>query len=65
MVAQPARCAVVGAGLAGAAVARALALRGWQVTVLDRAAQPAAAHPACRPAWWRRTCRPTTDHCRA
>ncbi|QTD43784.1 FAD-dependent 5-carboxymethylaminomethyl-2-thiouridine(34) oxidoreductase MnmC [Ottowia testudinis] len=39
---QPARCAVVGAGLAGAAVARALALRGWQVTVLDRAAEPAA-----------------------
>ncbi len=32
----PARCAVVGAGLAGAAVARALALRSWQVTVLDR-----------------------------
>ena len=42
MVAQPARCAVVGAGLAGAAVARALALRGWQVTVLDSAAHPAA-----------------------
>ncbi|HOB65553.1 FAD-dependent 5-carboxymethylaminomethyl-2-thiouridine(34) oxidoreductase MnmC [Ottowia sp.] len=39
---QPARCAVVGAGLAGAAVARALALRGWQVTVLDRAPEPAA-----------------------
>ncbi len=36
------RCAVVGAGLAGASVARALALRGWQVTVLDQAAQPAS-----------------------
>ncbi len=42
LAAAPARCAVVGAGLAGAAVARALALRGWQVTVLDRAAEPAA-----------------------
>lgn len=30
-------CAVVGAGLAGASVAAALARRGWQVTVLDRA----------------------------
>ena len=39
---QPARCSVIGAGLAGAAVARALALRGWQVTVLDRGAEPAA-----------------------
>ena len=38
----PGSCAVVGAGLAGASVARALALRGWQVTVLDQAAQPAA-----------------------
>lgn len=35
-------CVVVGAGLAGAAVAGALALRGWQVTVLDAAPQPAA-----------------------
>lgn len=33
---------VVGAGLAGAAVARALADEGWQVTVLDRHATPAA-----------------------
>lgn len=39
----PARCAVVGAGLAGAAVAASLARRGWQVTVLDAAAQPASA----------------------
>ncbi|WP_225783222.1 FAD-dependent 5-carboxymethylaminomethyl-2-thiouridine(34) oxidoreductase MnmC [Xenophilus sp. Marseille-Q4582] len=37
----PARCAVVGAGLAGAAVAASLARRGWQVTVLDAAAVPA------------------------
>ncbi len=35
------QCVVVGAGLAGAAAAEALARRGWQVTVLDRAAQPA------------------------
>lgn len=40
----PARphCAIVGAGLAGAAVAHALALRGWQVTVLDQHAHAAA-----------------------
>jgi tRNA 5-methylaminomethyl-2-thiouridine biosynthesis bifunctional protein len=42
--AAPARCVVVGAGLAGASVAQALALRGWQVTVLDR--QPQAAQGA-------------------
>ncbi len=35
-------CAVVGAGLAGAAVAASLARRGWQVTVLDAASHPAA-----------------------
>ena len=35
------RCAVVGAGIAGASVARALALRGWQVDVYD--AHPCAA----------------------
>ena len=35
-------CAVIGAGLAGATVAHALARRGWRVTVLDSAAQPAA-----------------------
>ncbi|MDE2416202.1 MAG: FAD-dependent oxidoreductase [Burkholderiales bacterium] len=38
---SPARCAVIGAGLAGASVAHALALRGWQLTVLDRHARPA------------------------
>lgn len=41
-VAAPARCAVVGAGLAGASVAYSLARRGWQVTVLDQAEAPAA-----------------------
>lgn len=35
------RCAVIGAGLAGASVAAALARRGWQVQVLDTAAAPA------------------------
>ena len=41
---QPAlaRCIVIGAGLAGAAVAASLARRGWQVTVLDAAAASAA-----------------------
>ncbi|WP_395684797.1 FAD-dependent 5-carboxymethylaminomethyl-2-thiouridine(34) oxidoreductase MnmC [Caenimonas koreensis] len=39
--ATPSRCVVVGAGLAGAAVAASLALRGWQVTVLDAADEPA------------------------
>jgi tRNA 5-methylaminomethyl-2-thiouridine biosynthesis bifunctional protein len=38
----PGRCIVVGAGLAGAAVAFSLARRGWQVTVLDAADAPAA-----------------------
>lgn len=37
----PGRCAVVGGGLAGAAVAASLARRGWQVEVLDAQAQPA------------------------
>jgi tRNA 5-methylaminomethyl-2-thiouridine biosynthesis bifunctional protein len=32
---SPARCIVIGAGLAGAACAASLARRGWQVTVLD------------------------------
>lgn len=41
-VPTPARCLVVGAGLAGAAVAASLARRGWQVQVLDRALHPAA-----------------------
>ena len=43
-----ARCAVVGAGLAGASVAQILALRGWQVTVVDceqKAAQGASGLP--------------------
>lgn len=38
----PGRCAVIGAGLAGAAVAASLARRGWQVTVLDAADWPAS-----------------------
>ncbi|QNK67483.1 FAD-dependent 5-carboxymethylaminomethyl-2-thiouridine(34) oxidoreductase MnmC [Variovorax sp. PAMC26660] len=41
-VETPGRCAVIGAGLAGAAVAASLARRGWQVTVLDAADQPAS-----------------------
>ena len=39
--AVPARCAIVGAGIAGASVAHALALRGWTVTVFDRQEQAA------------------------
>ncbi len=39
---RPGTCAVIGAGLAGASVAAALARRGWQVQVLDAAAAPAA-----------------------
>lgn len=35
------RCTVIGAGLSGTSVARALALRGWQVTVVDRCTEPA------------------------
>ncbi|MBP9147152.1 MAG: FAD-dependent 5-carboxymethylaminomethyl-2-thiouridine(34) oxidoreductase MnmC [Rhodoferax sp.] len=35
-------CVVVGAGLAGAAVASSLARRGWRVQVLDQADTPAA-----------------------
>lgn len=38
----PTTCAVIGAGLAGASVAAALARRGWQVQVLDAADTPAA-----------------------
>ncbi|MFC3626009.1 bifunctional tRNA (5-methylaminomethyl-2-thiouridine)(34)-methyltransferase MnmD/FAD-dependent 5-carboxymethylaminomethyl-2-thiouridine(34) oxidoreductase MnmC [Vogesella amnigena] len=33
---------VIGAGIAGASVAHSLALRGWQVTVLDRQPAPAS-----------------------
>lgn len=36
------RCAVIGAGLAGASVAASLARRGWQVRVLDAADTPAS-----------------------
>lgn len=39
--AAPGHCAVIGAGLAGAAVAASLARRGWRVTVLDAADRPA------------------------
>ncbi len=39
---QPGRCVVVGAGLSGASVARAMALRGWHVRVLEAANAPAA-----------------------
>ena len=38
----PDSCVVIGAGLAGASVAQALARRGWQVQVLDAASVPAA-----------------------
>lgn len=40
--AVPGDCIVVGAGLAGAAVAASLARRGWQVLVLDAGAAPAS-----------------------
>ena len=41
-VKQPTKCVVVGAGLAGAAIAASLARRGWQVVVLDAASAPAS-----------------------
>lgn len=41
--ATPGSALIIGAGLAGAAAARSLALRGWQVRVLDAADQPATA----------------------
>jgi len=41
-VTLPSTCVVVGAGLAGASMAAALARRGWRVQVLDAAAEPAA-----------------------
>ena len=37
------RCIVIGAGVAGAACARVLADRGWQVKLLDMAKEPCAA----------------------
>ncbi len=40
--ALPGSCVVIGAGLAGAAVASSLARRGWAVTVLDAASAPAS-----------------------
>ena len=39
---QPTTCVVVGSGLAGAAIASSLARRGWAVTVLDAASEPAS-----------------------
>jgi len=38
---KPGRCAIIGAGLSGASIAQALAVRGWQVTVLDQESAPA------------------------
>ncbi|WP_100412548.1 FAD-dependent 5-carboxymethylaminomethyl-2-thiouridine(34) oxidoreductase MnmC [Acidovorax sp. 69] len=40
--AVPGTCIVIGGGIAGAATAASLARRGWQVVVLDQAAEPAA-----------------------
>lgn len=40
--AAPTTCAVIGAGLAGASIAAALARRGWQVQVFDAAPVPAS-----------------------
>ena len=39
---KPGACLVIGAGIAGAAAAASLARRGWQVTVVDQGATPAA-----------------------
>jgi tRNA 5-methylaminomethyl-2-thiouridine biosynthesis bifunctional protein len=61
----PSICVVIGAGLAGAAVAASLARRGWQVLVLDAAGRPPLAPRACPPACWRRMSRPTTTCFRA
>lgn len=38
---RPQRCIVIGGGLSGASVAHAMAVRGWQVTVLDSHPYPA------------------------
>ena len=40
--ATPGKAVIIGAGIAGSACAQQLALRGWQVTVLDAASHPAA-----------------------
>ena len=40
-VTTPGRCAIVGAGIAGASLAYSLAARGWQVTVLGLGSAPA------------------------
>ena len=40
--ALPGPCIVIGGGIAGAATAASLARRGWHVTVLDQAPEPAA-----------------------
>lgn len=45
----PGHCAVVGAGLAGAAVAAALAQRGWSATVLDATDAPATGGASALP----------------
>ena len=39
---KPGRCTLIGAGISGALVARALALRGWEVTVLEKGTSEAA-----------------------
>ncbi len=39
---EPGHCTVIGAGLAGAAVAASLARRGWRVIALDIASSPAS-----------------------
>lgn len=42
VAATPSTCAIIGAGIAGASVAHALAQRGWHVTVFDQEASPAS-----------------------
>lgn len=42
LTAKSKHCIVIGAGIAGACAADSLARRGWQVTVLDAAAEPAS-----------------------